>query len=210
MKQKNMPLALMLSPLLFLAACKNPADKTQSAEVTDAVEKVAESVEGGQKYVFTSNSVINFVGSKVTGSHDGGFKDVTGYFTLKDGELAGNDHKVVIQIESIWSDTDDLTDHLKSEDFFYVEKFPESTFEATSLTKKSDTEYELSGNFTLRGETKNLTFPVTVSEVGGVHHLSAKFDINRKDFGIVYTGKTDDLIRDEVILELKLEAKPEA
>jgi polyisoprenoid-binding protein YceI len=40
--------------------------------------------------------------------------------------------------------------------------------------------------------------------------IHAKFDINRKDFGIVYAGKADDLIRDEVVIELKLAASPEA
>ena len=41
-------------------------------------------------------------------------------------------------------------------------------------------------------------------------NIKAEFDINRKDFGIVYAGKADDLIRDEVVIRLDLTAKPEA
>jgi polyisoprenoid-binding protein YceI len=208
MKPKYIAIALA-APILFVA-CENPADKTESAAVKEAVEKTASTAEGGTKYEFAEASTVNFIGSKVTGSHSGGFKKVTGHFTVKDGELVGNDHKVVIDINSLWSDAEKLTGHLKSADFFDAEKFPESTFEATSLTKKSDTSYEVSGNFTLHGVTKNITFPATVTQGGEVVKIESKFDINRKDFGIVYAGKTDDLIRDEVVIELALEVKPSA
>ncbi|MCB1134377.1 MAG: YceI family protein, partial [Verrucomicrobiae bacterium] len=68
----------------------------------------------------------------------------------------------------------------------------------------------ISGNFTLHGVTKNITVPATVSKDGETIQITSKFDINRKDFGIVYPGKPDDLIRDEVVIELDLTAKPEA
>ena len=202
-------LILLAVPALF-TACENPADKTAAASVKEAVENSATVTEGGTKYAFTPSSTVNFVGSKVTGSHSGGFKTVTGHFTVKDGALVGNDHKVVIDINSIWSDAEKLTGHLKSADFFDAEKYPEATFAATSLAKKSDASYEVSGNFTLHGVTKNITFPATVTQSGDLVKIDAKFDINRQDFGIVYPGKAEDLIRNEVVIELKLEVKPEA
>lgn len=205
MKPTTIILALAV-PAIF-TACENPADKTESAAVKEAVEGVTTSAEGGTRYVFTENSTVNFVGSKVTGSHSGGFKTVTGHFTVKDGTLAGNDHKVVIDMNSAWSDAEKLTDHLKSADFFDVEKYPESTFVATSLTKKSDTTYDVAGNFTFHGVTKNITFPATVTQSGDVVKIESQFDINRQDFGVVYPGKAEDLIRNEVVIELKLEVK---
>lgn len=208
MKPKYLALVIAV-PVLF-ASCENPADKTAAAEVKDAVEKTTSDAAGGTRYEFTPASTVNFVGSKVTGSHTGGFKTVSGHFTVKDGVLVGNDHKVVIDMNSVFSDAEKLTGHLKSADFFDVEKFPESTFEATSLAKESDTSYKVSGNFTIHGVTKNITFPATVTTAGDVTKIDAKFDINRKDFGIVYAGKADDLIRDEVVIELKLEVKPSA
>lgn len=207
MKTKYLALAIA-APIAFVS-CENPADKTTDAKVSGAVEKTATS-ESGIKYVFTPASQVLFVGSKVTGSHSGGFKAFTGYFTIKDGAPVGNDHKVVIDMKSTFTDAEKLTSHLKSPDFFDVEKFPESTFDITGIKKDSDTAYTVSGNFTLHGQTKNISFPATVSQSGDSVKIDAKFDINRKDFGIVYAGKTDDLIRDEVVIELKLEAKPEA
>jgi polyisoprenoid-binding protein YceI len=195
---------------LGLVSCDNPASKTTDATVKDAVTKTDTGAEGGTKYVFTENSKIGFVGSKVTGSHTGGFKTFTGHFTVKDGAPVGNDHKVSIDMSSTFSDAEKLTEHLKSPDFFDVEKFPQSTFDVTELKKDSDTQYTVSGNFTLHGVTKNISFPATVTAAGETVKINTKFDINRKDFGIVYPGKTDDLIRDEVIIELDLEAKAEA
>lgn len=208
MKAKYIAIALAV-PVLF-TACENPADKTEAAAVKDAVEKTVTNAEGGTKYSFTSASVVNFTGSKVNGSHSGGFKNVTGHFTVKDGALAGNDHKVVIDMNSIWSDDEKLTGHLKDKDFFEVATYPESTFEATSLEKKSDSSYVVSGNFTLHGVTKNITFPAAVTTEGDSVKIESKFDINRKDFGIVYSGMADNAIREEVIIELKLEVKPAA
>jgi polyisoprenoid-binding protein YceI len=203
-------LAIALAAPVFFASCENPADKTTTAEVSAAVAKTEAAVEGGVKYVFTPESQVNFIGSKVTGSHTGGFKTFTGHFTLKDGAPVGNDHTVVIEMTSTFSDDEKLTGHLKSPDFFDVEKFPYSSFDVTTVTKTSDTAYMIAGNFTLHGKTKNISFPATVIQTGDLVKIDAKFDINRKDFDIVYAGKTDDLIRDEVVIELKIQAKPEA
>ena len=196
-------------PMIFVS-CENPADKTTDAKVSAAVEKAVASVSAGTKYIFTPASRVGFVGSKITGSHAGGFKSFTGHFTIADGVPVGNDHEVVIDMNSTFSDDEKLTSHLKSADFFDTEKFPKSTFNITGIEKQSEIAYVVSGNLTLHGETKNISFPATVSENGDHVKIDAKFDINRKDFGIVYAGKADDLIRDEVVIELKLEAKPEA
>jgi polyisoprenoid-binding protein YceI len=208
MKHRTLPL-LAAAPLFF-ASCENPADRTTSASVTDAVEKTGPSAGGGTRYAFLPNSAIHFVGSKVTGSHEGGFKTFTGHFTVEDGEPVGDDHRVVIDMNSVWSDSERLTGHLKNADFFEVEKYETSTFEATSIEKTGSETYRISGNFTLHGVTKNITFPATVTQDGGMVKIAAEFDINRKDFGIVYAGKADDLIRDEVVIRLDLHAAPDA
>jgi polyisoprenoid-binding protein YceI len=208
MKFKLLALTL-IAPVTFVS-CENPADKTTDAKVSAAVDKTSASTAGGTKYVFTSTSEVKFIGSKVTGSHHGGFKSFSGHFTIKDGVPVGNDHKVVIDMKTTFADDEKLAGHLKSPDFFDVEKFPEASFDVTELKKSSDTAYTIAGNFTLHGKTKNISFPATVSQSGGNVLIQSKFDINRKDFDIVYAGKADDLIRDEVVIELKLEAKPEA
>jgi polyisoprenoid-binding protein YceI len=207
---KHTSLILLSASALFIAACENPADKTTNATVKEAVEVAAAPAAEGVKYAFTPNSEIHFTGSKVTGSHNGGFKKFTGSFTVADNGLTGTGQKIVIDMNSLWSDTEKLTGHLKSEDFFNVAKFPESSFELTGLKATSEGSYQVSGNLTIMGNSKNITFPATASVTDGKARINAKFDINRKDFGIVYAGKADDLIRDEVVIELKLEAAPEA
>ncbi len=202
-------LLILAAPVAFVS-CENPADSTTDAKVSEAIDKSGAPTESGTKYVFAPTSEVNFIGSKVTGSHHGGFKTFTGHFTVKDGAPVGNDHKVVIDMTSTFADDPKLTGHLKSPDFFDIEKFPEATFDVTELKKESDTNYTIAGNFTLHGKTKNISFPATVSKNSESLMIYSKFDINRKDFGIVYAGKADDLIRDEVVIELKLEAKPEA
>lgn len=207
---KSKFLALVLAAPLAFVSCENPADKTTDAKVSGSVEKLASSATGGTRYLFTPASEVNFVGSKVTGSHAGGFKVFSGYFTIKDGKPVGTDHKVIIEMDSIFSDDEKLTTHLKSPDFFDVVKYHQATFDVTGVQQDSDTACIISGNFTLHGITKNIGFPATVSRDGDNVRIYAKFDINRKDFGIIYAGKMDDLIRDQVVIELKLEAKPDA
>ncbi|MFT4175269.1 MAG: YceI family protein [Luteolibacter sp.] len=202
--------ALIVALPFAFVSCENPADKTEKAKVEAAVEKTDTPATDGVKYVFTENSRLTFIGSKVTGSHSGGFKTFSGYFSLKDGAPAGSDHKVTIDMNSVFSDSDKLTGHLKSEDFFDTEKYPQSTFDVTSVDKLSDTSYTISGNLTLHGVSKNISFPASVTQEGELLKIDAKFNINRKDFDIVYAGKTDDLIRDEVVIEFSVTAKPEA
>ena len=163
---------------LSLVSCENPADKTSDAAVKDKVEKTTDAA-AGTKYVFTPESRVGFVGSKVTGSHNGGFKTFTGHFTVKDGKPVGNDHKVVIDMASTFSDAEKLTGHLKSGDFFDVEKFPQSTFDVTELKPGDNGAYTVAGNFTLHGVTKNITFPATVTHGSDTVTIKAEFDIKR-------------------------------
>jgi len=194
---------IVLGATLSFFSCKNPADATADAEVSETT--AAATASDGQVYTFSENSTIGFVGSKVTGSHAGGFKNFTGNFTLKDGEPQAGEF--TIDMNSTWSDAEKLTGHLKAPDFFDVGNHPESKFVATAFTKESASQYSLSGNLTLRGVTKNITFPTQVTLNGDTVTVKSKFDINRQDFGINYPGKKDDLIRDEVIIKLNLTAE---
>jgi polyisoprenoid-binding protein YceI len=191
---------------LALTSCKNPADETASATVGTATAAAAGE---GLKYTFTDESKIGFTGSKVTGAHHGGFKKFTGFFTVEEGSEVPNSGKVVIDMSSTWSDAEKLTGHLKSTDFFAIDSFPQSAFELTTIEKSSEQNYTVAGNFTLHGVTKNISFPAQVTTGEGSVSVKAEFDIDRKAFDINYPGKTDDLIRDEVVIRLDLKAKAE-
>jgi polyisoprenoid-binding protein YceI len=205
-----MKLSYFSAPLVIaagLVSCENPADKTADATTKDAVAVETDAATDGTTYVLAPESTVGFVGSKVTGSHEGGFKTVTGTFTVAGDEVSGGSFE--IDMNSIWSDSDKLTEHLKADDFFKVAEFPVSTFTVTEI-KKSDSGYGISGNLKMRGVEKNISFPATASKDGELVKVTAEFDINRKDWGIAYDGKVDDVIRDEVVIKFDLVAAPEA
>ena len=188
---------------LLAVGCSNPADDTADAQVSEATD-AAEAVAGAVSYTIAPESTIDFVGSKVTGSHEGGFKQFEGVIAVADGKIVAPS-KITIQMDSLWSDSDRLTGHLKNADFFDVPNIPTSEFAVTSMT-----ESEITGNLTLHGVTKSITFPAEVNITDTEVTLKAEFDIKRFDFGIVYKGKADDLIRDEVVIRLDVKATKSA
>lgn len=154
--------------------------------------------------LIAEKSKIGFVGAKITGKHTGKFPAVTG-----EAKVVGQTPKQVsftVQMASLESDDEKLTGHLKTPDFFDVEKYPTSTFQSTSIVEKAagDSTHEITGNLTLHGVTKTITFPAKVTTADDGVTGKAEFTINRKDFGIVYPGKPDDLIKDDVLLSIEL------
>lgn len=195
---------------LGLGACSNPADGTSQAEVGEAAPAAGAPAMGeGEIYDLTDATTIGFVGSKVTGSHDGGFKSFDGTITLVDDDPTKSHVELTIDADSLWADNEKLTGHLKSPDFFDVATFPEVRFESTAITATPDG-YQVTGNLDLHGVTKSITFPATINVAEDAVTAQAEFHIKRFDFGIEYPGKADDLIRDEVVIKLDLVAQPEA
>ncbi len=197
---------------LLLVSCKNPADSSTEASVSEAKE-VSTEVGTGTKWVFADSSTITFTGSKVTGSHTGGFKKFSGHFYVDGKTLAPSGHQVIIDMTSTYSDAEKLTGHLTSPDFFDVATYPTSTFTVTGIKEQSGAKGEthaLTGNFDFHGVIKSITIPVTVSSADMEMNVSADFFINRFDFNVKYPGKKDDLIRKEVVIKFNLKATPES
>ena len=210
MKEKLRIVLLGSCALALLAGlgCANPAEDKPEATVAAPTESEAAPAEG-LRYVFAEGSTVDWVGSKITGSHDGGFRAFDGEIVLVDGNPALSRVSVVIDTTSMWSDSERLTGHLKSADFFEVETYPTATFTSTSI-EPSDEGYEVTGNLELHGVTKSITFPAAIDIEEGRIAVRAEFFIQRFDWGIVYPGKPDDLIRDEVVIRLDLAALPAA
>jgi polyisoprenoid-binding protein YceI len=145
------------------------------------------------KYPLTGETTkLKFVGTKAKGKHDGGFKTLTGTATVTDGNLATLKIEVDIDTTSIWADDAKLTEHLKGPDFFGVKDNPKATFKTTKV-EKADKVYNITGDLTMLGKTKSITFPASVSEAGGVFSLSTEFKIDRTDWGMTYgKGQIDN------------------
>ena len=199
----------ILAGLMFLSACSDPASDKSKAVTGEAAPVTSPAAAArGQKYVITpQNSQIAFVGSKVTGSHNGSFGDFSGQIDYN-GTPEQSRVNIKIKSDSITTDTPDLTKHLKTADFFDVAKYPEATFVSTAIKAggESGASHTVTGNLTLHGVTKSVTFPATINVTPDVATVDSTFSINRKDFGINYAGAADNAIRDNVVMTLKIRA----
>lgn len=211
----------LLAALLLVGCAENPADKAPAAVVgTSTPSAVAATATpgatatpmavAGKPYIIEpGTSKVEWVGSKVTGRHDGGFKEFHGMVGVVDNDPEKSTVQIEIDATSIYADDEKLTGHLKSKDFFEVETYPTATFKSTQIKKDGD-KYTISGDLTMHGQTKQISFPATIQVADDRVKADAEFSIKRMDFGIVYKGKADNLIRDEVVMKLNIDAKPSA
>ena len=188
----------------LIAGCSDPADKVSKTPASEP-KQTAQPTATAKDYVIRAESKLGFVGSKVTGSHDGGFKKFAGKVSVANGAVMTSEVKIAM--DSTWADNPRLTGHLKSPDFFDVAKFPTATFTITSLAA-SNTQQIVTGNLNLHGVTKSITFPAEIQVTADAVSVKSEFAINRKDFSINYPGKPNDLIRDNVVLKLDIKATP--
>ncbi len=203
------------------AACEDPAVGKPRAQVGSAQPTTAKTASAGASAgaqnkpavaaaswkIAPEGSKLEFVGSKVTGKHDGGFKTCSGEITLANGKIEGGSVTIEIDMGSVFSDTEKLTGHLKSADFFDVAKHPKASFVSTEVKAGGEGgSHTVTGNLTLHGVTKSITFAADITVDADKITVKSEFSINRKDFEIVYAGKVDDLIRDDVVLKLDLNA----
>lgn len=200
---------------LTFAGCKDPAEGTQKAEVAEAkapqaatAEVDAPKVERETLPISSENSKITFVGSKVTGKHDGGFNDFKGTIELDPQNFQASSIQIEIDMNSVWSDNERLTGHLKTGDFFLVEEHPTATFTSTEIKEggADGASHTITGNLTMRGVTKSVTFPANITVGPEQVTASSTFALPRKQFGVAYAGAPDDLIRDDVIITLDVKA----
>lgn len=213
----------MRTPLLTLCvlgllACPDPAKDKPKAAVAPAAtpapapvkQALAEVAPLSNAVPFSFNqdgSKVAWVGAKVTAKHEGGFKTFKGVVEVVDQDLTKSRVRVDLDMASVFTDSEKLAGHLKSADFFAADDYPVARFVSTSFKKLEGTRVEVAGDLTLRGVTRSITFPADVTLGAEQLDVKAEFSINRKDFGIVYPGKPDNLIADNVLLSLDVHAK---
>jgi polyisoprenoid-binding protein YceI len=202
--------ALVVLAVLSLAACDSPGKGKPKAEVSKAAPPPAATPAPTSETVAINaqNAKIEFIGAKVTGKHDGGFRNFSGSISLAPTGPQASRITLDIDMTSIWADNEKLTGHLKSPDFFEVEKYPKATFTSTQIVPAPEggSKYVVTGNLEMHGVTKAITFPATIDIAPGQVTANAEFALNRKDFNVSYPGMPDDLIRDDVLLKLAVNA----
>ena len=196
---------------LAVVSCKNE----NKAETSDAKE-VKEVVASANYKAVPESSMIMWRANKVVGGHEGTINVSEGVAKLEGDQLVGGNFVFdinTINPTDIPADDENhakLTGHLKNADFFDVEKHDTATFEITNVEGNN-----ISGNLTMKGITKNVTFPANISVNGDELNITSdKFTIDRTEWGIEYnSGKVMDaaklgdyLIKDDVELQVKVKA----
>ncbi|HEX6160384.1 MAG TPA: YceI family protein [Thermoanaerobaculia bacterium] len=146
----------------------------------------------------------------------GSFRDFDAKINIDRAKPSNSTVEFTIQAASIDTDNENRDKHLRSADFFDVEKFPTITFKSTAIkpSAKKDV-FDVTGNLTMHGVTKVVTLPVTFLGFGkdGRGTPKAGFEIettlNRKDYGIEWNRTLDEggiLLGEDVKVTINIEA----
>lgn len=219
---KNVFLNVFMITTIAMATvgCKNDNKEAQTGEARDTALATEEAVEFE---VDTTSSVIEWKGKKPTGTHTGTIQIAEGTFHANDSIVESG--TFVIDMSSI-TVTDlqgdqkkNLENHLKGTvegkegDFFDTTKHPDATFEVTGVSE-SNGQTMLQGNLTMKGETKNVEFPVNINRNGDNLELTSdSFTIDRTKWNVNYGSKSvfdslgDNFVNDEIELTIKVKAR---
>jgi polyisoprenoid-binding protein YceI len=150
----------------------------------------------------------------------GKFDDFAGAISVDEANPGVSSVEFTIKTPSIDTGVADRDKHLRSADFFEVEKYPEITFKSTSIKPTSRKNvYDVTGTFTMHGVTKTITLPVEflgfIKDPRGNTRagFSAHTVLNRKDYGIVWNRTLDSgstLLSDDVDVTVNIEAAKSA
>ena len=148
---------------------------------------------------------------------DGRFREYDGKIAIDRTKPENSTVEVTIQAASIDTGQENRDKHLRSADFFDVEKFPTITFKSTKVVPRGKDLYEVTGDFTMHGVTKTVVVPVRHTgflNLGKVEKAGFEISlpINRKDFGITWNRTADQggaMLGDEVDITMLVEANRE-
>src|SRR3712207_3003674 len=194
---KKIFLMVALAGTAFLASCGN-------SQKADTVATEAQTAVAGKDSILidTLNSTIQWRGFKPGGEHYGTIALKSGALYVENNQVVGGNFVIdmnAIHCQDLTAETgkDQLEGHLKSADFFNVAQYPEATFNITNVAEQvsDSTTHAISGNLTMLGVEKNITFGAKIDLAAGTGN-SVKFTIDRTQWGIQYKSKS-------VLAELK-------
>ncbi|WP_057940226.1 YceI family protein [Algoriphagus resistens] len=167
--------------------------------------------------VNTAESTITWTAKKVTGQHHGKVPITSATLDYQNSRILGGTFEMDMTGLTVEDITDPdmnkkLSDHLKSDDFFSVEKHNKSTFKITDAKTSNGKDYDITGDLTIKGITKPVTFPATVEVNSGKITATGKLTFDRTHYdikfrsGSYFENLADKMIYDDVELDVKLVA----
>jgi polyisoprenoid-binding protein YceI len=145
---------------------------------------------------------------------DGYFKDFSGNVTTEGEDFSTAQIQFTVSVPSIYTEEPDRDTHLKSDDFFNAEKYPNMTFKSTSIKEVGDNKYKLSGNLTIRDVTKPIELDMVlngiVEDPWGNTRAGFKItgELNRFDYNLKWNAALETgglVVSKEVKLDLNVE-----
>ena len=145
----------------------------------------------------------------------GSFNEFEGTATVDGDNPANSSVRVTIDATSIDTRNAQRDEHLRSNDFLAMEQYPEITFVSTGVERTGDTEFDLTGDLTIKGVTRSVTIPFDFegAATDPFGNLRAGFEgsvtINRKDYGITWNAALETggvLVSDKIVLEFEVSA----
>lgn len=213
-KLRNALLVIMLAALAalpFAIGVETPAAKAQAQTAKASYAPIP----GGEYKIDAAHSTIGFaIRHYEINWVSGRFKDFNGTVRYDESDVTKSSVEFTAKVESIDTGVAARDNHLRTADFFEVEKYPDMTFKSTRVERKGKDAYVLHGDFTLKGMTKQIALPFTVTGAikdprGNTRFgVEAQTKINRRDYGITW-GKTMEGggfdLGNEVTINLQLE-----
>ncbi len=175
---------------------------------------ISVSVQADQWQIDPAHSSVNFqVTHLVISKVNGKFSDFAGTLNFDGKDVSTGSVEVTVKTASVNTGVDQRDTHLKSPDFFDVTKFPEMTFKSKKIIKGSGATFQLVGDLTMHGVTKEVTFDCEfygMAEMMGAKRVgfSAKTRINRQDYGVSYNKVLDTgglMVSNDVDISIELE-----
>jgi polyisoprenoid-binding protein YceI len=210
--------------LSFLAIFALVAFAVLSQTYTQAVnrtfaERFAASSKTGDSGVYAFDKAHSAIGFKVKHMGlievPGFFRDFTGTVNFNAKDVSKSTVEFTAKATSVDTGVAPRDNHLRTPDFFEVEKFPDITFKSTKVEKKGK-DWMLTGDFTMKGVTKSITFPFEITgwlpadeRSGGKMGITAQTTINRRDYGVNYGNTLPSgiaALSDEIKIDLQIEA----
>jgi polyisoprenoid-binding protein YceI len=149
----------------------------------------------------------------------GAFNEYEGSGFLDGSDVSKSQVSVTIKAASIDTRNEQRDGHLKSNDFLAMEEYPEITFVSTSAAQRSEYEFDLTGDLTVRGVTRSITIPFefhgAATDPFGNQRVGFEgaAEISRKDFGITWNAALETggvLVSDKIVLEFEISAIKQA
>lgn len=186
-------------------------DETRGDETSMADTTAAFNLADGVYELDAAKSDLRWAAERIVGnSHQGAVTIKDGRVVLASGAVAEGHFTIDMSAITESKDNQKFLGHIKSDDFFAVDKFPTAKFNLKSIQPIAGNSYAVIGDLTIRDKANEITFEATISDVPDGLRATANFAIDRTKWGINYDSGSifqqlgDKAIRDEIQLELGL------